>query len=108
MLYTYFMIDINNNGFLLEEDVLERRSELYSQLRYIISELEKIDQSYGAGKYYVDEQEAHKILRIPADVPIPKEIKRVVFRKRDFNGVAIGISVYLRQDIDVYMASKKK
>lgn len=102
------MIDINNNGFLLEEDVLERRSELYSQLRYIISELEKIDQTYGAGKYYVDEQEARKILRIPVDVSIPKEIKRVVFRKRDFNGVAIGISVYLRQDIDVYMASKKK
>ena len=37
------MIDISKEVFLLEEDLIERRRELYEQMRFIVNELEKID-----------------------------------------------------------------
>ena len=102
------MIDISKEVFLLEEDLMERRRELYEQQRFIINELEKIDQIYGNGKYYISESEARKIMRLPENCEFPSKLQRVTFRHKTQDGVFINTSVFERHDIDVFMAERKK
>ena len=102
------MIDISKEVFLLEEDLIERRRELYEQMRFIVNELEKIDQIYGNGRYYIDQEEARKIMRLPQNCDFPSKLQRVTFRHRTRDGVIVNTSVFERHDIDVFMAERKK
>ncbi len=102
------MIDISRESFLLEEDLIERRRELYDQMRFITNELEKIDQIYGAGKYYLSEAEARKIMRLPDRTEMPKALACVTFKHKTEHGVFINTRVYERQDIDRFMAERKR
>lgn len=102
------MIDISRECFLLEEDLIERRKELYDQMRFITNELEKIDQIYGAGKFYLSEDEARKLMRIPAEVEFPAKLPCVTFRHRTKQGLFVNRRVFERQDIDKFMAERKK
>mgnify|MGYP003295528748 CR=1 FL=1 len=102
------MIDISREAFLLEEDLIDRRRELYDQMRFIVNELEKIDQIYGAGKYYLSESEARKLMRIPDRAEFPKSLPCVTFKHRTEHGNFINTRVYERQDIDKFMEERKK
>lgn len=108
MTYNKSMIDISREAFLLEEDLVERRRELYDQLRYISNELEKIDQIYGAGKYYLSEDQARKIMRLPEFVEFPSKLPCVTFKHKTRDGFYVPTRVYERRDIDLFMAERKK
>lgn len=93
------MIDKTKEYPELGSDLMEKRAELYDQLRYITNELEKLDHIFGMGVYYMTEEEARAYMKISEGRKIPTDILSTRFGQQ---------KVFLKKDIDEYMMSRKR
>lgn len=93
------MIDKTQEYPDLGSDLLEKRAEIYDQLRYLANELEKLDHIFGTGLYYMTEREVRDYIKISDERPVPRDIPRTSFGYD---------KVYLKKDVDEYMMSRKR
>lgn len=93
------MIDKTREYPDLGSSLMEKRAEIYDQLRYLTNELEKLDHIYSIGLYYMTEQETRDYIKISDNRDIPKDIPSTRFGYE---------KVYLKKDVDEYMLSRKR
>ena len=93
------MIDKTTEYPELGSGLLEKRAEIYDQIRYLTNELEKLDRLFGLGIYYITEEEARAYIKLSEGRSMPKDIPCVRFGYD---------KVYLKKDIDEFMLSRKR
>lgn len=94
--------DYTNGFHLTQEDLSEKRSEIYAQITYLLNCLKQIDMVHDSGDDVMTEQEAREYLKLDLIDPrmsIPKDIPKI----------RVGChTVYYRHDIKKFLASRRR
>lgn len=95
--------DYTNGFHLTNEDLQEKRNEIYDQINYLLNMLKQIDIVYERGDEVMSEDEVRAYLKLDSisDKPmgIPKDIPKI--------RVGIG-SVYYRKDVKKFLESRRR
>lgn len=95
--------DYTNGYHLLDEDLITKRKQILDNIRFLVTQLEKIDVVYKQGHEYMSVEEVRDYMRLDAidkDMRIPPQIPYI-----KIGGIG---KVYERKDIDAWMKSKRK
>lgn len=94
--------DYTNGFHLTQEDLQEKRAEIYAQIEYLLNMLKQIDLVHEAGADVMTEEEVRAFLKLDAIDPrmaIPKDIPKI----------RVGIaSVYYRKDVLHFLESRRR
>ncbi len=90
-------------GFhLTQEDLKEKRAEIYAQIEYLLNMLKQIDEVHDAGADVMSADEVKEYLKLDSIDPrmdIPKDIPRI----------RLGIGyVYYRRDVKRFLDSRRR
>ena len=94
--------DYTNGFHLTQEDLAEKRAEIYAQINYLMNCLKQIDMVHDAGDDVMSEQEVREYLKLDSIDPrmsIPKDIPKI--------RMGIGY-VYYRRDIKKFLDSRRR
>lgn len=94
--------DYTNGFHLTQEDLNEKRAEIYAQINYLLNCLKQIDMVHDAGADVMSEQEVREYLKLDTVDPrmsVPKDIPKI--------RMGIG-SVYYRKDVKHFLESRRR
>lgn len=94
--------DYTNGFHLTQEDLAEKRAEIYAQINYLMNCLKQIDMVHEGGDDVMSEQEVREYLKLDSVDPrmsIPKDIPKI--------RMGIGY-VYYRRDIKKFLDSRRR
>lgn len=94
--------DYTNGFHLTQEDLDEKRAEIYAQILYLMNCLKQIDMVHDAGDDVMSEQEVRTYLKldsIDSRMSIPKDIPKI--------RMGIGY-VYYRKDVRKFLDSRRR
>lgn len=94
--------DYTNGFHLTQEDLGEKRGEIYAQMVYLLNCLKQIDMVHDAGADVMSEQEVREYLKLDSIDPrmsIPKDIPKI--------RMGIGY-VYYRKDVKSFLDSRRR
>mgnify|MGYP002859256725 CR=1 FL=1 len=94
--------DYTNGYHLFNEDLQEKREEIYNQIQYLTNMLKQIDEVYERGQEVMSVDEVRdylKLDKISSTMDIPKQIPKI----------RLGMGyVYYKKDIVNFLNSKRK
>ena len=94
--------DYTNGFHLCQEDIKEKRAEIYAQIEYLLNMLKQLDYVQDAGADVMSESEVREYLRldkIREGMDIPNAIPRI----------RLGMGyVYYRRDVIRFLDSRKR
>lgn len=94
--------DYTNGFHLTQEDLAEKRAEIYAQINYLMNCLKQIDMVHEGGDDVMSEQEVREYLKLDSVDPrmsIPKDIPKI--------RMGVGY-VYYRRDIKKFLDSRRR
>lgn len=94
--------DYTNGFHLTQEDIREKRAEIYAQIEYLLNMLKQIDFVEEAGADVMSEAEVRKYLKLDSinpDMKIPGDIPRI--------RVGMGF-VYYKKDIKRFLEARRR
>lgn len=94
--------DYTNGFHLCQEDLQEKRAEIYAQIEYLLNMLKQIDYVHDAGADVMSESEVREYLRldkIKEGMDIPAGIPKI----------RLGMGyVYYRRDVTRFLEARKR
>lgn len=94
--------DYTNGFHLTQEDLKEKRAEIYAQIGYLLNCLSQIDEVHDGGDDVMSADEVRSYLKldsIDSRMDIPKDIPRI----------RLGVGyVYYRKDIKDFLQSRRR
>lgn len=94
--------DYTNGFHLTQEDLKEKRAEIYAQMNYLLNCLKQIDEVHDAGDDVMSEDEVRSYLKLDSIDPrmgIPKDIPKI--------RMGVGY-VYYRKDVKDFLNSRRR
>lgn len=94
--------DYTNGFHLTEEDLNEKRAEIYAQINYLLNCLKQIDMVRDGGDEVMSEQEVREYLKLDSIDPrmsVPKDIPKI--------RMGVGY-VYYRKDVKRFLDSRRR
>jgi hypothetical protein len=94
--------DYTNGFHLTQEDLMEKRKEIYAQIEYLLNMLKQIDYVHDAGADVMSKQEVREYLKLDSIDPrmdVPSAIPKI--------RMGVGY-VYYRKDVKHYLEIKRK
>lgn len=94
--------DYTNGFHLTEEDLGEKRGEIYTQIIYLLNCLKQIDMVHDAGADVMSVEEVREYLKLDSIDPrmdIPKDIPKI--------RMGVGY-VYYRRDVKRFLDSRRR
>ena len=94
--------DYTNGFYLTQEDLQEKRAEIYAQIEYLLNMLKQIDLVHDAGADIMSEEEVRAYLKLDSingGMSIPKDIPKI----------RLGMGyVYYRKDVKHFLDSRRR
>ncbi len=94
--------DYTNGFHLTDEDLMEKRAEIYAQIEYLLNMLKQIDAVYEGEDQVMTEQEVRNYLRlddIDERMSIPKDLPKI----------RLGVKfVYYKKDVKKFLNSRRR
>lgn len=94
--------DYTNGFHLTQEDLMEKRAEIYAQITYLTNCLRQIDEVHDAGDDVMSLAEVREYLKLDSidnRMDIPKDIPKI----------RLGIGyVYYRRDVKNFLQSRRR
>lgn len=94
--------DYTNGFHLTQDDIKEKRAEIYAQINYLLNCLKQIDEVHDAGDDVMSADEVREYLKIDSvdkDMSIPKDIPKI----------RLGIGyVYYRKDVKEFLQKRRR
>lgn len=94
--------DYTNGFHLTQEDLMEKRAEIYAQIEYLLNMLKQIDLVEDAGAEVMSADEVKEYLKLDKIDPrmeIPKDIPKI--------RMGVGY-VYYRKDVKEFLNSRRR
>ena len=95
--------DYTNGFHLTQEDLMEKRKEIYAQIEYLLNMLKQIDLVADAGADVMSEKEVREYLKLDSindgKMDIPKDIPKI--------RMGMGY-VYYRKDVKHFLDSRRR
>lgn len=94
--------DYTNGFHLTQEDLMEKRAEIYAQIEYLLNMLKQIDLVEDAGAEVMSVDEVKDYLRLEKIDPrmeVPKDIPKI--------RMGVGY-VYYRKDVKAFLNSRRR